>query len=103
MFSQGYSARKLISSRGNQNVVDETKFVSRLPERVATADQRSWEALKYDGKMQVRVFDGDFSEKNLKNFEKKFERNEYPTYYAVEPTFNLFLIFGHRKTTPLPE
>ena len=45
-----------------------------------------WSIVPPNGKMvEIGVFDGDFSDKNLKNFEKKFsDRSEYPTYYAVD-------------------
>ena len=44
-----------------------------------------WSVVPPNGKMvEIGVYDGDFSEKNLKNFAKKFQRNEYPTYYAVD-------------------
>ena len=74
MFSQGNSARKLFSSRGTQYVVDESKFESRLPERVATADQLGRDALKYDGKMQFRAFDGDLCQTREEALAKFRER-----------------------------
>ena len=44
-----------------------------------------WDVVPPNGKMvEIGVFDCDFCSLNMRNFEKKFTKNEYPTYIAID-------------------
>ena len=44
-----------------------------------------WKVVPPNGSMvEIGVFDGDFSMKNIDNFREKFAQKDYPTYYAVD-------------------
>ena len=70
--SQNTSSRNLYGRA--QGAVNESKFKSKLPEMVQSYDELEAAAQKFDGKFQVRVFDGDFCQTRDEALSKFRER-----------------------------
>ena len=50
-----------------------------------------WKVVPPNGSMvEIGVFDGDFSMKNINNFKEKFAQKDYPTYYAVDKDIQMW-------------
>ena len=87
--SSSSNSNNVVSFSLPEGVIWPRALASIVSKRVRTMEFETrndfWRSVPPKGKMvEIGVFNCDFCDINLRNFNKKFDKNDYPMYYAID-------------------